>query len=195
MTRRTLGALASLVLVAACAAPLPEAPPGPTLAPSVDADALARAFHERANRAREAHGAAPVAWNEALAEAAEAHARDMARRGYFAHTSPEGLRVDVRAEAARGVCTRVQDGITRVRLGENLYRTARYERILVTTGPDGERRDVVWKRPRSLVEEVVRGWLGSPSHRANLLDAGHRLGGIGVATSDDDEMYVTQIFC
>lgn len=45
--------------------------------------------------------AAPaVTWNGYLATAAKAHAKDMADRGYFAHTSPSGSNMKQRAEQA-----------------------------------------------------------------------------------------------
>lgn len=188
-----------LFLATACATPAPRPAPaaeGRSGPPATrDAGALAAAIHARSNEARRARGAPTVTWNDALAEAAARHSRDMARRGYFAHTSPEGTRVGDRAEAARAACTRVLDDRIEVAFGENLFRTPRFERILVTTGPVGTRRDVVWKRPDALVDEVVRGWLDSPSHRANLLHARHRLGAIGVAVSEADDVFVTQIFC
>jgi uncharacterized protein YkwD len=63
---------------------------------------------ERANAARAAARscggqrmapAAPLAWNNALASAAARHSADMARRDYFAHSSPEGKRARQRVEA------------------------------------------------------------------------------------------------
>lgn len=45
--------------------------------------------------------AAPaVTWNGYLAAAARGHASDMATRGYFAHTSPDGITMKDRANAA-----------------------------------------------------------------------------------------------
>ncbi len=43
------------------------------------------------NEYRSEKGIAGLAWNETLANAANAKARDMMQKGYFAHTSPEGL--------------------------------------------------------------------------------------------------------
>ncbi|MEM6407241.1 MAG: CAP domain-containing protein [Pseudomonadota bacterium] len=42
------------------------------------------------NGARRANGRAPLQVNARLQSAALAHAQDMARRGYFAHESPDG---------------------------------------------------------------------------------------------------------
>ncbi|MFN0073413.1 MAG: CAP domain-containing protein [Chloroflexota bacterium] len=42
------------------------------------------------NEARVSRGLNPLAWNDELARASQAHAEDMARRGYMEHTNPEG---------------------------------------------------------------------------------------------------------
>jgi uncharacterized protein YkwD len=45
--------------------------------------------------------APPLRWNGALQAAAASHSRDMARRNYFDHRSPEGRTVSERAAASR----------------------------------------------------------------------------------------------
>ncbi|RBY77734.1 CAP domain-containing protein [Geodermatophilus sp. TF02-6] len=52
------------------------------------------------NEARAAAGCAPVAADAALAAVARAHSADMRDRGYFSHTTSEGLSPFDRAEAA-----------------------------------------------------------------------------------------------
>jgi hypothetical protein len=51
------------------------------------------------NRARARKGRRPVRLNAQLSAAAESHARDMVRRGYFAHESPEGGDLGGRVDA------------------------------------------------------------------------------------------------
>jgi len=53
-----------------------------------------------ADRARA--GCAPLAWDGAAAEAAQAHSEDMAARHYFDHTSPEGHTAVDRLRAGGG---------------------------------------------------------------------------------------------
>ena len=55
--------------------------------------------------------AGPVAWNDALAEAALAHSTDMARRHYFSHQEPDGSMPADRATRA---------GYRWIRVGENI---------------------------------------------------------------------------
>ncbi len=52
------------------------------------------------NAYRQAHDLPALAVSDALTAAAAAHTADMAARGYFAHTSPEGGRLEDRLAAA-----------------------------------------------------------------------------------------------
>jgi uncharacterized protein YkwD len=52
------------------------------------------------NSARISSGASQVTLDERLTSIAEAHARDMAERGYFSHTTPEGVTFGDRLRAA-----------------------------------------------------------------------------------------------
>lgn len=57
-------------------------------------DALSRAFERQsvdlANAARAKLGLAPFAWDDAAAATARKHSQDMAAKGYFDHTNPNG---------------------------------------------------------------------------------------------------------
>lgn len=93
----------------------------PLLAPDLgDWREAGRAVLEQANAARAQarrcgrerfEAAPPLAWSDALAQAARAHSEDMARRGYFAHRSPEGGEVGERA---------TRQGYRWGRIGENI---------------------------------------------------------------------------
>lgn len=62
-----------------------------------------------------AHGhhaaASPLAWHDALERAAAGHSVDMAQRGYFSHTSPEGQTMAQRVSAAGYAWTAVAENI------------------------------------------------------------------------------------
>ena len=49
-----------------------------------------------------------------------------------------------------------------------------------------------WHTAETLADEVVEGWLTSPSHRENLLSPDYARMGIGVAADDEREVFVTQ---
>ena len=74
------------------------------------------AFVKLMNAHRVAKGMRPLIWDPRLAAVAEAHSRDMARRHYFSHETPDG-RTPWDRLAARG--------ITYTQAGENLAWGAR----------------------------------------------------------------------
>ena len=103
------------------------------------------------NAEREAQGLRPLLEDGRLHAAALAHARDMAKRNYFAHRSPDGTSPQQRAEAA-GYRARTVGG-------ENL----------------------AWgSREAATPSVAVRGWMESPGHRKLLLDPRFVAIGIGI---------------
>jgi uncharacterized protein YkwD len=46
-----------------------------------------------------------------------------------------------------------------------------------------------------IASQVVNGWMNSPGHRENILNARYDREGIGIAVSSDGKVYVTQNFC
>jgi len=94
--------------------------------------------------------------HRALRTSAQSYASDMARRDFFAHTSPAGAGLLARVRASGGYVARGHA----VRVGENL-----------AWGSGGR------ATPRS----IVKAWMASPGHRANLLDRDFRESGLGIA--------------
>jgi uncharacterized protein YkwD len=85
-----------LVLLGACA------PLGPRAVEHQHAgDAEIRRFHLLVNEHRVRIGCGPLEWLSAAAAVAEDHSRDMVRRGYFDHVSPEGRGFADRLAATR----------------------------------------------------------------------------------------------
>jgi uncharacterized protein YkwD len=111
-------------------------------------------------------GQPPLQFSPLLMSAARAHSIDMAERRYFGHDSPAG---DTPADRVRMM------GINYEELAESLYRD--------------DSSDV-----ETLPNRVVKGWLASPSHRANMLSTRFRIAAVGIARSDDGNIYVTQDF-
>jgi uncharacterized protein YkwD len=141
--------LAGLVLLLALGAPC-VSPAGVETSAELRQLAL-----DLVNRSREEHGLSPLRLEDALAEAAEAHAEDMASRGYFAHESPEGGTVMDRYRAAGGSAGKL--------VAENIAQC---------------RNCAVGRR---LIEDFHRGWMESPGHRANILSPGLDRFGFGLA--------------
>lgn len=139
---------------------LPAPPPPPEPEP-----ALMAALHAAADRARAAAGLAATAWDDGLADAARAHAVELAARGVLDHA---GATPETRTLAHR----LARAGVPYTTVGENLaFETGSVEPVTV----------------------VVQGWLASPPHRANLLDAGFDRVGFGSARDATGGRYVVQV--
>jgi uncharacterized protein YkwD len=89
-----------------------------------------------------------------LDAAAEAHARDMAARGYFDHVAPDGATPTERL---------ARTGYRWSLSGENIA----YGKMTPA--------------------EVVRGWLASPGHCANVMEPRFRETGFGIASGSSTE--------
>jgi uncharacterized protein YkwD len=90
-----------------------------------------------------------------LSRAARAHSRDMARRNYFSHNSLSGA-----------------DFIDRIRRSGYLRNARRW-----TVG-----ENLAWgSGSRATPRAIVRSWMRSHGHRANILDGRFRHIGVGIA--------------
>ena len=107
------------------------------------------------NRQRAAHGLHPLHGNGALGRAARGHSSDMVRRHYFSHYTPQGV-----GPFQRMLGTGYAAHHRVCAIGEN---------IAAATGR--------FASPGS----IVKIWMNSPGHRANILSAGFHDTGIGVA--------------
>jgi uncharacterized protein YkwD len=108
------------------------------------------------NTVRRSHGLVALRRDPKLARAARGHSRDMVRRRYFAHSTPDGLGIADRIGATGYMWPR-----RRWLVGENL--------AWAWGGRDSPR-------------DIVRGWMHSPPHRAEILRRSFRDVGIGVVS-------------
>ncbi|MEU1852063.1 CAP domain-containing protein [Streptomyces sp. NPDC019990] len=98
------------------------------------------------NEERAKVGCSPVAANSALTGLAQSYSEDMAARGFFDHTDPDGRTPWDRAEKA---------GISNLG-GENIA------------------------RGQTDAAAVMKAWMNSPGHRANILNCDFKTLGVGV---------------
>ena len=122
------------------------------------------------------HGSHQLQWDDRLGAIARAHSEDMTKRRYFSHDTPEGLGPTERAQKAGYSC----------RKG---YSYGLAENIAI----EPESRDL-----DRLAAAAVRGWLGSPGHRANIMDRQYDRTGIGASFGrwrGYKSVYITQVFC
>lgn len=116
------------------------------------------------NEQRVNYGLPALKWAGDLSSVARNHSRDMASSGFFAHENLEG----------KSPFDRISDGgINYSVAGENLGLTYNY--------PDQ-------------VNEIVKQWMNSPSHRKNILDPEFEESGVGVYKSINSTYYYTHLF-
>jgi uncharacterized protein YkwD len=117
------------------------------------------------NAERASRGLDPLTWDDRVAEIARVHSNNMADQQFFSHWGKDGSTVDSRAGA----------------FGVNDWRSIA-ENIAFLNGYDD---------PAS---SAVQRWMGSPSHRKNLLGRNWNRSAIGVAVARDGSIYFTQVF-
>jgi uncharacterized protein YkwD len=138
-------------------APAKPLPPQPAGVPGMEAQVLTLVNVERAKKA----GCKPVTLDTHLATAARAHSVDMARRGYFDHTTPDGVEFATRIKSA---------GYSWSTAGENIA--------------EGQ------QDPAS----VMKAWMNSPGHKANILNCAFKNLGVGLAFDGKHTPFWTQDF-
>lgn len=160
MSRRTT---LVLVLFVVFGTPAAAATPGVALAPPAPLPLLPGATQAHAvlsgsvvaelNRVRAARGLRPLRSTAALTASARRHSTNMGQRGFFDHNSADGTPFWRRIERFYG-----GRGFSRWEVGENIF----------------------WQSPTTIAAiSVVRSWLASPGHRANILSRQWRDVGVG----------------
>jgi uncharacterized protein YkwD len=133
-------------------------------------DVLRQTALDLANQDRTRYGFSSLRADPLLSKAAQRHAEDMLRRGYFSHYSPEGRTPTDRFVAVGG----------RKGAAENIFMIR--DSSLPRTGVGLDR-----------LSFFERGWMRSPGHRQNLLDRRYGRFGFGLAVSGD-RIYAVQLF-
>ncbi len=176
-----------------CAAPQPSRStrlPERKSKPVISIAKLEKTIHALINEERRQNGLSPIVWDNALAEIARQHSRDMAKRNYFDHYSPEGRDYLYRYQLAGYRCSVPEGRI--IHMGaENLALNHLYDSVTTING----KAFYDWNPQDKLAETTVQGWMKSPGHRKNILTPYFRKEGIGVVVSPDDKVYITQNFC
>ena len=123
----------------------------------------ARRLAEMVNALRTENDAAPLEWNEMLAEVARSHSDEMIRLDYFGQRSPSGEGTPDRVRAR---------GLSYWKIAQNIARTR--------NDPDP-------------VRAALDQWTSSESARAHLLDPHFTDTGVGVAVDEKGTYYFTQV--
>lgn len=130
-----------------------------------DATAIERRAFERTNDERAKAGLAPLTWDADLCRMARIHSENMARLNFFAHETPEGMRLKERARSLGVLGFRV--------IAENIA----YNKGYADPGAF-----------------AVDRWMISAGHRANILYVGFQNSAIGSFVAKDGSVYLTQVF-
>ena len=147
-------ATAAPVLVPQTPCPIPLLQGGQTSPRALEL--LGGTVLEELNRVRAARGLPPFRSARSLAAAARRHSAQMGRRGFFAHESADGTPFWRRIERFYA-----GQGFRSWEVGENIF----------------------WQSPAGLAAlSVVRSWLTSPGHRANVLSRTWRDAGVGAVS-------------
>lgn len=136
------------------------------------------------NEERQKHNVPTLVWDDRLAAIAREHSCDMAEKNFFDHTNLAGEDHDARA--ARHGYPLEKD------LGNGYYAVGIAENI--GTMPIGNviGIGIVTEQEESVARALVKSWMESPGHRANILEAQYSHLGVGIAYKS--EYYATQDF-
>jgi len=104
-----------------------------------------------------------------LTATARAHSDDMLKRDFFSHVNPDGKSPAERLMPSHSMPV--------AKVGENIWK--------------GSRLDT--SDAKLLARLMVDGWLTSPGHRANILNADYTHLGVGISLADK-EIRATQLF-
>jgi uncharacterized protein YkwD len=132
--------------------------------------ALESELYERTNTLRKEQELTPLQPLEMLSTIARAHSEDMSKRHFFDHINPEGLAPHERLLAG------LPDAVN-MNSGENLAQHSQ-DRFDTST----------------LAAELMRLWIASPEHLAQLTAPNFRHLGVGVFQDEAGVLYATQTF-
>ncbi len=121
---------------------------------------------ELTNQQRTEHGLQPLLYEAGLANLAKQHSRNMGYEDFFDHKDKEGFHVIDRQK-------KYYPELLHAGIGENLYFLERSDR-------------------RYDPSQIVDGWMASPAHRENVLQADYTHMGIGIFLIGD-KLYTTQV--
>ena len=130
------------------------------------------AVFEMVNEERGKENLPPLTWDESIASYSRKHSLDMAEKRDLYHNTVE---------------------LAALRLGENAALNPRLAGgFILLPYPIGL---AFYKTDNGLLSETVRGWIRSPGHRQNILNAKYQFTGVGIAVAEDGvTYYITQNF-
>ena len=135
-----------------------------TRSSSIAPNNLERKAFDLINSERSRKGLSPLVWDGELCQVARLHSSNMGRLNFFNHEGPDGTDLLDRISAS---------GIRWKSLGENIAYNQGFD------DPAGS---------------AVDQWMHSPKHRSNILRDGFTHSAIGIVSTADGRVYLTQVF-
>jgi len=178
------------MVLAAVLIGLPVQAREPKPQPAINAADLAQRIHKRVNAERTKRKLPTLAWDGKLARIATDHSRDMARRHYVSHDSPEGHGFPHRYREGGYTC-RITVGLIIHTGAENIALGRLYNTMRTINGI----AYYDWNSAQDIARLTVDGWMKSRGHRENILGPQWKREGIGVEIAPDNRVLVTQNFC
>lgn len=132
--------------------------------PALDdiSSAAARIIYDQTNAERERAGVPPLTWDDHLAGLAKDYTNRMVDQKFFSHYDPEGHDQSYRAKASGYNAVKDIEGGQRIGVSENI--------AYVGTGNVAGFGYVNPTDPASIAGTIMKGWMESKGHRANILD-------------------------
>ena len=158
--------------------------------PDIDIAQLEKKIHDLINKERAKQGLPALSMDEGLRKVARKYSQDMVKRNFFSHKDPDGRSFHDRYKAGGVECS-IRVANTTCIGAENIAQGNIYSSYLYK---DGEKY-FNWNTEDEIARAIVRQWIDSKGHRANILTPYFKQQGIGVAVSDDGKVYVTETFC
>jgi uncharacterized protein YkwD len=156
----------------------------------INSTKLGKFIHDRINRERLKHGLPTFRWDDALGRVAIAHSKDMARRNYFSHTSPEGRGYSYRYRKNNYACGITVNGVTRTG-AENIFQ---FSLNGLSSNTEEERKNERHVQ-ETIAASTIQGWMENPEDRKNILSPHWQREAIGIFIGPDNTIYITVNFC
>jgi uncharacterized protein YkwD len=128
---------------------------------------IEKRIFEILNAERESRGLRPLVYNDDLAGLARIQSTNMLKHKFFSHTDQNGMNPQQRKVLH---FPKLMGGV-----GEN---------IAMHYGAS----------PEEVAVNLMKGWMNSPGHRANILKKSYSHVGVGIAQKDEQYFYGTQVF-
>jgi uncharacterized protein YkwD len=140
-------------------------------------------IHKIVNVQRSEHGLEPLIYDRELGKIAKSHSLDMAKRDYFSHDTPNGVKPEDRGENAGYDCrnSTPDEEIKYHGIKENIF-------------INESELSLISEHPKEIAQDAVEWWINSPEHNAVILDKSLHVDGVGV-TWNQNKILVTHNFC